>query len=70
MYYHEFYNDEDQVGKRKPHSGQKDRTGHIQKMRNQIGFTLLNRVWELDDNEANKAFKILRKIISHLELYT
>lgn len=70
MYYHEFYNDEDQVEKRKPHSGQKDRTGHIQKMRNQIGFTLLNRVWELDDNEANKAFKILRKIISHLELYT
>lgn len=62
MYYHEFYNAEDQVEKRKPHSGQKDRTGHIQKMRNQIGFTLLNRVWELDDNEANKAFKIQEKL--------
>lgn len=70
VYYHEFYNDEDQVAKRKPHSGQKDRTGHIKRMRNQIGFTFLNRVWELDDKEANNAFKILSKIISHLELYT
>lgn len=57
MYYHEFYNDEDQVAKRNYTVAKKDRTGHIKRMRNQIGFTFLNRVWELDDKEANNAFK-------------
>ena len=33
-------------------SGQKDKIGHIQTMSNQIGLTLLNRVWKLEDNEA------------------